>query len=111
MGVFYLYVQNVLREPLQIIWHLFCKFALLPYVGFSDCSHLVDKVLKEAAFSQSQSGNQNFSIPIGGIKYQKSTIRNQSIIQKYFSSPMGPQRVKMKKKHVLKKVGFSKPVR
>jgi hypothetical protein len=37
---------------------------------------------------------------IGGIKYKKSTIRNQSIIQKYISSPMGPQQGKMKKKHV-----------
>jgi hypothetical protein len=27
---------------------------------------------------------------LGDIKYKKSTIRNQSIIQKYFSSPMGP---------------------
>jgi hypothetical protein len=47
---------------------------------------------------------------LGGIKYKKSTIRNQSIIQKYFSSPMGPQRGKMKKKRVLKKVSFSKSV-
>jgi hypothetical protein len=46
---------------------------------------------------------------LGGIKYKKSNIRNQSIIQKKNSSPMGPQRGKMKKKHVLKKVGFSKP--
>jgi hypothetical protein len=43
---------------------------------------------------------------IGGIKYKKFTIRNQSIIQKYFSSPMGPQKGKMKKKNVVKKVGF-----
>jgi hypothetical protein len=47
---------------------------------------------------------------IGGIKYKRSTIRNQSTMQKYFSSPMGPQRGKMKKNHVLKKVSFSKPV-
>jgi hypothetical protein len=47
---------------------------------------------------------------IGCIKYKKSTIRKQSIIQKYSFSPMGPQRGNMNKKHVLKKVGFSKPV-
>jgi hypothetical protein len=39
---------------------------------------------------------------VGGIKYKKSTIRNQSIIQKYFYSPVDLQRGKMKKKNVLK---------
>jgi hypothetical protein len=45
---------------------------------------------------------------IGGIKYKKSTIRNQSIIQKYFSSPMVPHRWKMNNQHVKKKVVFFK---
>jgi hypothetical protein len=46
------------------------------------------------------------SIPIEGIKYKKSTIRNQSIIQKYFFSPMGPQRGDMNKKTCFKKGWF-----
>jgi hypothetical protein len=37
---------------------------------------------------------------IGGIKYKKSTIQNQSVIQKYFFLPMGPPRCKMKNQHV-----------
>ena len=40
--------------------------------------------------------------PLGGIKYKKSTIANHSIIQKYFYSPMGSQRGKMKNQHVWK---------
>jgi hypothetical protein len=51
---------------------------------------------------------QNRVFLLGGIKYKKSTIRNQSIIQNNFSSPMGPQRGKMKKQHVLKKGWFFK---
>jgi hypothetical protein len=39
-------------------------------------------------------------IAIGGIKYKKSNITNQSIIQKYFFSPMSSQRGKMKNQHV-----------
>ena len=43
---------------------------------------------------------------IGGIKYNKSTIRNQSIINKIISSLMGPKSLLVKNKHVLKKVDF-----
>ena len=47
---------------------------------------------------------------IGGIKYNKSTIRNQSIFSKNISSLMGPKSLLVSKKHVLKMVDFSKPV-
>ena len=47
---------------------------------------------------------------IAGIKYNKSTIRNQSILKKYISSLMGPKTLLVIKKHVLKMVDFSKPV-
>jgi hypothetical protein len=47
---------------------------------------------------------------LGGIKYKKPTIQNQSIIQKYFFSPMDSWRGKMKNQLVLKLVGFPKPV-
>jgi hypothetical protein len=44
-----------------------------------------------------------------GIKYTKSTIRNQSIIQKYFSSLMDPKWW-MSNQQVLKMVDFGKQV-
>ena len=47
---------------------------------------------------------------LGGIKYNKSTIRNQSIVKKIISSLMGPKSLLMKKNHVFKMVDFSKPV-
>ena len=50
------------------------------------------------------------SFKIGCIKYKKSTITNQSIIKKSISLLMGPKRVLVKSKHVLKMVDFWKPV-
>ena len=37
---------------------------------------------------------------LGGIKYNKSTIRNQSIVNEIISSLMGPKSLLMKKKPV-----------
>ena len=51
-----------------------------------------------------------FLLLLGGIKYNKSTIKNQSIVKKIIPSLMGPKSLLVKKKHVLKMVDFSKPV-
>jgi hypothetical protein len=48
-------------------------------------------------------------IKMGGIKYKKSTIKNQSFIQKK-NHQMGPQICKIKNQNVEKMVGLSKPV-
>jgi hypothetical protein len=45
---------------------------------------------------------------IGGIKYRKSTITNQSIIQKHFFSEMGSQRGGNEEPKCLKNGGFFK---
>ena len=52
----------------------------------------------------------NTKIVIGGIKYKKYTIRNQSIIEKNISSLMGPKILLGNNKHFLKRVDFWKPV-
>jgi hypothetical protein len=57
--------------------------------------------------AKSHRQKKNLMNRIGVIKYKKSTIRNQSIIN--FFPPMGPQRGDMNKKHVYKMVGLSKP--
>ncbi|KNZ47770.1 hypothetical protein VP01_615g1 [Puccinia sorghi] len=44
------------------------------------------------------------------IKYNKSTIRNQSIIKKISFHIMGPKRLLVKNKHVLKREDFMKPI-
>jgi acetolactate synthase small subunit len=49
--------------------------------------------------SKTHRQKKNLINRIGVIKYKKSTIRNQSIIQIFFSS-MGPQRGDMNKQHV-----------
>jgi hypothetical protein len=47
---------------------------------------------------------------IGGLKYTKSTVRNQSIIQKSFSSLLHPKSCLMSNQQVLQMVDFWKPV-
>ncbi|KNZ49643.1 hypothetical protein VP01_4884g1 [Puccinia sorghi] len=47
---------------------------------------------------------------IGCIKYNKSTIRNESIIRILISSSIGSKVLLVKKKHVLKRVDFWNPV-
>jgi hypothetical protein len=49
-------------------------------------------------------------MPLGGIKYTKSTVRNQSIIQESFSSLLHPKWCLMSIQQVLKMVDFGKPV-
>jgi hypothetical protein len=78
----------------------FSKMGIFSFLYTKTGNNWRDLVLKFFTFMPKTSFQVWSILILGGIKYKKSTIGNQSINKKYFFPPMGPQRGGMKNQHV-----------